>query len=76
VTLSAELVDKAECLAEQKRQTLSATVAGLMEQSLRGYSLEAVGNPNALESLRKAFAPFTDDEMLLLDGVVMSEASR
>ena len=66
-------MNKAELLAKQKWQTLSATIAGMMEQSLRAYSPQPVGNPNALESLRKAFAPFTDEEMLLVDGVVMSE---
>jgi hypothetical protein len=73
LTLPAELVNKAERLAKQQRQTLSAAIAGLMEQSLRGYSLQPAGNSNALESLRKAFAPFTDEEMLLLDGVSMDE---
>ena len=73
LTLPAELVNKAERLAKHQRQTLSAAIAGLMEQSLRGYSLQPARNSNALESLRKAFAPFTDEEMLLLDGVVMDE---
>ena len=73
MTLPAELVNKAERLAKQRRQTLSAAIAGLMEQSLGGYSPQAEGDPKALESLRKAFAPFTDEEMLLLDGVVMSQ---
>jgi hypothetical protein len=43
----------------------------LMEQSLRSYRLEQHGGPNVLESLQKAFAPFSDEEMLLLDGIVM-----
>jgi hypothetical protein len=42
-----------------------------MEQSLRRYRLEQNGGPNVLESLQKAFAPFTDEETLLLDGIVM-----
>jgi hypothetical protein len=73
LTLPAELVKKAERLAKQQRQTLSATIAGLMEQSLRGYSLQPASNPKVLENLRKAFAPFTEEEMLLLDGVVLDE---
>jgi hypothetical protein len=73
LTLPSELVNKAERLAKQKRQTLSAVVAGLMEQSLRGYAMQPVGNSNALESLRKPFGSLTEDEMLLVDGIVMSE---
>ena len=42
-----------------------------MEQSLRSYRLEQHGGPNVLESLQKAFAPFSEEEMLLLDGIVM-----
>jgi hypothetical protein len=71
LTLPEALVERAERLARQRRQTLSAAVAGLMEQSLRSYRLEPNGGPNVLESLQKAFAPFSDEEMLLLDGIVM-----
>jgi hypothetical protein len=71
LTLPQHLVEQAERLARQRRQTLSAAVAGLMEQSLRSYRLEQNGGPNVLESLQKAFAPFSDEEMLLLDGIVM-----
>jgi hypothetical protein len=42
-----------------------------MEQSLRSYRLEQNGGPNVLESLQKAFEPFSDEEMPLLDGIVM-----
>jgi hypothetical protein len=42
-----------------------------MEQSLRSYRLEQNVGPNVLQSLQKAFAPFSDEEMLLLDGIVM-----
>ena len=73
LTLPAELVNKAERLAKQKRQTLSAVVAGLMEQSLRGYAPTPVGDPNIAGVLRKAFGSLTEDEMLLVDGIVMSE---
>ena len=71
LTLPEPLIEQAERLARQRRQTLSAAVAGLMEQSLRSYRLEQHGGPNVLESLQKAFAPFSDEEMLLLDGIVM-----
>ncbi len=71
LTLPKALVEQAERLARQRRQTLSAAVAGLMEQSLRSHRLEPNGGPNVLESLQKAFAPFSDEEMLLLDGIVM-----
>src|SRR5260370_39066578 len=71
LTLPQHLVAQAERLAKQRRQTLSAAVAGLMEQSLRSYRLQQSGGPNVLESLQKAFAPFSDEEMLLLDGIVM-----
>jgi hypothetical protein len=71
LTLPQDLVEQAERLARQRRQTLSAAVAGLMEQSLRSHRLERNSGPNVLESLQRAFAPFSDEEMLLLDGIVM-----
>src|SRR5579864_4091176 len=74
LTLPQTLIEQAERLARMRHQTLSAAVAGLMEQSLRSYRLEQNGGPNVLESLQKAFAPFTDEEMLLLDGIVMEPA--
>jgi hypothetical protein len=44
-----------------------------MEQGLRSYRFKQDNNHDSLDSLQKAFAPFTDEEMLLLDGIIMEE---
>jgi macrodomain Ter protein organizer (MatP/YcbG family) len=75
LTLPEDLVRKAEQLARQRRQTLSSSIAELMEQSLRSYRFKQDNNHSNLDSLQKAFAPFTEEEMLLLDGIVMEEPS-
>ncbi len=75
LTLPEDLVRKAEQLARQRHQTLSASIAELMEQSLRSYRFKQDNNHSSLDSLRKAFAPFTEEEMLLLDGIIMEEPS-
>ena len=71
LTLPEDLVRKAEQLARQRRQTLSASIAELMEQSLGSYRLQQANNHSTLTSLQKAFAPFTEEEMLLLDGIIL-----
>ena len=71
LTLPEDLVRKAEQLARQRRQTLSASIAELMEQSLGSYRLQQANNHSTLKSLQKAFAPFTEEEMLLLDGIIL-----
>jgi hypothetical protein len=73
--LPEDLVRKAEHLARQRRQTLSASIAELMEQSLRSYRFKQANNHSTLRSLQKAFAPFTEEEMLLLDGIIMEKRS-
>jgi hypothetical protein len=75
LTLPEDLVRKAEQLARQRRQTLSASIAELMEQGLRSYRFKQDNNHGSLDSLQKAFAPFTEEEMLLLDGIIMEEPS-
>lgn len=44
-----------------------------MEQGLRSYRFKHDNHHDSLDSLQKAFAPFTDEEMLLLDGIIMEE---
>jgi macrodomain Ter protein organizer (MatP/YcbG family) len=73
LTLPEDLVRKAEQLARQRRQTLSASIAELIEQGLRSYRFQQVNNISTLKSLQKAFAHFTEEEMLLLDGIVMEK---
>ena len=71
LTLPEDLVRKAEQLARQQRQTLSASIAELMEQSLGSRRLQQANNHSTLRSLQKAFEPFTEEEMLLLDGIIL-----
>ncbi|MEK7755430.1 MAG: hypothetical protein AAB654_26130 [Acidobacteriota bacterium] len=73
LTLPDALLREAERLARNRRQTLSSAVAALLEHGLKSND-QAAGRPaRVLEMWKKAFAPLTDEEMLLVDGVMLEE---
>jgi len=60
-------------LAKRRRQTLSATIADLMEQGLRTFRLSPGDGTEVLRHLRKAFAGLSEEEMMLVDGIVLED---
>ena len=73
LTLPEELLQQAERLARRRHQTLSAVIAGLMHDALRNSDQGAERSARVLEMWKKAYAPLTEEEMLLVDGIVVGE---
>lgn len=71
LTFPAGLLDRAERIAAERRQSLSAVVSGLVENALETRGSLAERNANVLEMWKKAFAGLTEEEMMLVDGIVL-----
>ena len=74
LTLPAESLARAERIARQKHLSLSAVVGEALERGLlqEDHSRRAT---EIIDSYRKAFGGFTDEELMLLDGVVVEPDS-
>ena len=73
LTLPTPLLKQAERLAQQRRQTLSAVVAELVEQGLRETEQGPERAARILEIWKQAFVPANEEERLLLEGIVMED---
>ncbi|MBI3695741.1 MAG: hypothetical protein HY238_12995 [Acidobacteria bacterium] len=76
LTIPEALLRQAEQLARKRHQTLSAVVADLVEGALRNgdQAAQAARRRAAILNLwTKAYAPLTEEEMLLVDGVVLED---
>jgi hypothetical protein len=71
VTLPADLLRKIERLAATRHQTLSSAVTYLVESALRNEPELQRSSIGILEMWRKAYLPLTEDERLLVDGIVV-----
>jgi hypothetical protein len=69
------LLDRAEQIASERRQSLSAVISDLVENALETRDSLAERNADVLESWRKAFAGLTEEEMMLADGIVLDDRS-
>ncbi|MFN0167079.1 MAG: hypothetical protein ACKV22_11680 [Bryobacteraceae bacterium] len=73
LTLPAGCLDLAERIARQRHLNLSAVVGEALRRGLREE--EQIERSEAiLQSYKKAFAGFSSEELLLLDGVVSDQA--
>ena len=72
VTLPEDLLRQVERLALQRHQTVSAAIATLIEAPLR--QLEARDrNGNVWDLLHKSIEGLTEEEQMLIDGIVMEK---
>ena len=71
LTFPAGLLDRAERIAAERRQSLSAVVSDLVESALETRDSLADRNTGVLESWRKAFGGLTEEEMMLVDGIIL-----
>lgn len=71
LTFPAGLLDRAERIAAERRQSLSAVVSGLVENALETRDSLAERNADVLEKWKKAFAGLTEEEMMLVDGIIL-----
>jgi hypothetical protein len=73
LTLPADSLTQAERIARARKTTLSAVIAEALADGLRIHAA-AERSEEVLSAYRKAFAGFSDQEMMLLDGIVLEGA--
>ncbi|MDX2180820.1 MAG: hypothetical protein SFV18_14580 [Bryobacteraceae bacterium] len=70
LTLPTDSLRQVEALAMQKGVTASAIVAGMISDGLSAQAAAKRGR-DVVEAYRRAFDGFTEEERLLLDGIVL-----
>jgi post-segregation antitoxin (ccd killing protein) len=75
LTLPADSLAEAHRVARIKKVNLSAVIAEALAEGLRRQAATE-RSEEVLERYKKAFFGFTDEEMLLLDGIVLERTSR
>jgi hypothetical protein len=72
ISLPEDLLRKVERLAVERHQNLSSAVAYLVECGLRNGAKTPKDSRGILEMWKKAYLPLTEEERLLVDGVIVS----
>jgi len=75
VTLPAAYLDQIEALACEKNTTVSATLSEFVSEGLRQHASQKNGH-DVVAAYQRIFGSFSEEEMLLLDGVVMEPIQR
>ncbi|MGA3096630.1 MAG: type II toxin-antitoxin system CcdA family antitoxin [Bryobacteraceae bacterium] len=75
LTLPADSLTEAQRIARARKVNLSAVIAEALSEGLR-LQTAAERSEEVLESYRKAFAGFPDEEMSILDGIILEPARR
>ena len=70
LTLPADSLTEAQRLARARKVNLSTVIAEALSEGLRLQKAAERGE-EVLDSYKRAFAGFSDDEMSILDGVVL-----
>jgi hypothetical protein len=74
LTLPVKALSAAERIAEKRNVSLSVIVSEVLDESLRAKeaaALEGQRRVQAWEKYRESLSRLTDEEMLLLDGIIM-----
>jgi hypothetical protein len=74
-TLPQEVLRDVERFANDRHQTVSSAAAYLLQQALRQQSDRKAPGPDVLEMLRKSFAGLTEEERMLVDGIILEDPS-
>jgi hypothetical protein len=72
ISLPEDLLHKVERLAAERHQNLSSAVTYLVESGLRNETKTPKDSRGILEMWKKAYLPLTDEERLLVDGVIVA----
>ena len=75
VTLPADTLAHAKRVARDRRVNLSTVIAEALAEGLRGRQ-SAERSQEVLKAYRRAFEGFSEQEMLLLDGVILQPSRR
>ena len=74
LTLPAETLAQAERIARQRNATLSSVVAEVLKEGLR-FHTAARSSYEVLKGYQQAFAGFSEQEMMILDGIILEPIS-
>jgi post-segregation antitoxin (ccd killing protein) len=75
LTLPADSLAQAERIARARKVNLSVIVSEALSDGLRIHSA-AERSEQVLNAYKKAFMGFSDEEIMVLDGVVLESASK
>jgi len=75
LTLPSQSLATAARIARARHVNLSTVIAEAIDEGLR-TKLAAARAGQVVESYRRAFSGFSDEEMLLLDGIILDERAK
>ena len=75
MTLPTSSLEQAERIARAKNVNLSTVISEALSEGLRTHSA-VERSEQVLNAYKKAFRGFSDEELLVLDGVVLEPAAR
>jgi hypothetical protein len=73
LTLPADTLSQAERIARQRNVTLSSVVAEALDSGLRAHAAKR-RSEEVLKAYQQAFAGLSDQEMMILDGIILEPA--
>jgi hypothetical protein len=75
LTLPADYLAQAKRIARARHVTLSAVISEVLSEGFRQYS-ETERSEQILGQYKRAFAMFSEEEVLLLDGVILEPVNK
>jgi hypothetical protein len=75
LTLPADSLTAAQRIAHTRKVTLSTVIAEALDEGLR-LQTAAERREKVLESYKKAFSGFSDEDISVLDGVILEPEAR
>lgn len=76
IEVPAGIYEKLEHIARARRATPAEAAAAFLRRSLGGDEFAPGMGERQLAEWRDAFAPLTEEEMLLVDGILMGDATQ
>ena len=75
LTLPADSLAQARSIARTRRVNLSVVISEALSEGLRQHA-ESARSEEILGRYKRAFAKFSEDEILVLDGVILEPAGK
>jgi post-segregation antitoxin (ccd killing protein) len=74
VTLPADSLNEVKRIAHARKVNVSTVIAEALNEGLR-TQMTAAQSDQVLESYKKAFSGFSEEQMSILDGIILEPAS-
>jgi post-segregation antitoxin (ccd killing protein) len=75
LTLPLDSLSRAQRIARSRNVNLSSVIAEALEEGLRVHAA-AQRSEEVLKAYQQAFAGFSKEELMILDGIILEPASR